>query len=332
MHEPAHSAAFAVAPQTQIHQALPHPKALSTLRHMRLPPPLSAGARVALITPAGPLRGEAELTAAIDHARSFGWDPRPGAHVLARHGYLAGTDEERLADFNAALRDDSVDGIWCVRGGYGAMRLLPFLDYEAFRRHPRVLLGYSDITALHCAVGVRTGQVTYHGPTARGELTAFARESLVRAVIEQADPCGTAADARTLRGGRATGRLVGGNLALLAALAGTPFAPDYTGAILVLEDVGEAVYRIDRMLQQLALSGALGRLSGIAFGQFTDGTDAADAPNLELDDVLRGASAAAGVPALAGIPLGHVSDQWTIPLGAQAELDADAGTLHVLSR
>jgi len=297
---------------------------------MRLPSPLSAGARVALVTPAGPLRGEPELAAAIDHARSLGWDPQPGANVLARHGYLAGTDEERLADLNAAWRDDSVDGIWCVRGGYGAMRLLPHLDYDALRRHPRALLGYSDITALHCAVGARCGLVSYHGPTARGELTPFARESLVRAVIDQVDPCGAAPAARTLRGGRASGRLVGGNLALLAALAGTPFAPDYTGAILVLEDVGEATYRIDRMLQQLQLSGALGRLAGIAFGQFTESTDSADAPNRELDDVLHDAAAGAGVPALAGIPLGHVGDQWTLPLGARAELDADAATLHVL--
>ena len=310
---------------------LPRPKALSTLRGMRLPPPLSAGARVALVTPAGPLRGAQELQTAIDHATSLGWEPLAAPHVLARHGYLAGTDEQRAQDFNAALRDPNIDGIWCVRGGYGAMRILAALDYDALRRRPRPILGYSDVTALHCAVGARCGVVSYHGPTARGELTPFSRESLTRAVVEQRDPCGHAADARTLRGGRVTGRLVGGNLALLAALCGTPFAPDYEGAILVLEDVGEATYRIDRMLQQLRLAGALDRLAGIAFGQFTESTDALDAPNLPLDVVLRDAADAAGVPAVAGIPLGHVSDQWTIPLGALAELDADARTLHVLT-
>jgi len=316
--------------QRDAHTRLPRAKALSTLRHMRLPPPLSAGARVALVTPAGPLRDASELQAALDHATSLGWEPLAAPHVLARHGYLAGTDEQRARDFNAVLRDSTVDGIWCVRGGYGAMRILESLDYDALRRHPRPLIGYSDITALHCAVGVRCGVVSYHGPTARGELTPFSRESLVRAVVEQRDPCGHAPEARTLRGGRAAGQLVGGNLALLAALCGTPFAPEYRDAILVLEDVGEATYRIDRMLQQLRLAGALGRLAGIAFGQFTEGTDSPDTPNLALDDVLREAADAAGVPAMAGIPLGHVRDQWTIPLGARAELDADARTLHVL--
>lgn len=309
---------------------LPRVKALSTLRNMRLPSPLSKGARVALVAPAGPLRGEQELHAAIEHATSLGWEPVVAPHALARDGYLAGSDEQRAHDLNTALRDDDVDGIWCLRGGYGAMRILPALDYDAMRRNPRPLLGYSDITALHCAVNARSGVVSYHGPTARGALTEFSRDSLLRAVMEQVDPCGHAPLAHTLRGGRAAGRLVGGNLALLAALAGTPYAPDYDGAILVLEDVGEATYRIDRMLQQLRLSGALDRLAGIAFGQFTESTDALDADLRPLDDVLREAADVAGVPALAGIPLGHVGDQWTVPLGARAELDADAHTLHVV--
>jgi muramoyltetrapeptide carboxypeptidase len=306
--------------------------ALSTLRHMQLPPPLSAGARVALVAPAGPLGSEAELQAAVAHAASLGWLPVVAPHALSRHGYLAGTDEERAQDFNAALRDDGVDGIWCLRGGYGAMRILDALDYDAMRRHPRPLLGYSDITALHSAVNVRCGVVTYHGPTARGALTEFSRDSLVRAIVEQVDSCGRAPHARVLRGGRAAGRLAGGNLALLAALAGTPYAPDYSGAILVLEDVGEATYRLDRMLQQLRLSGALDRVAGIAFGHFTDSTDPIDADPCPLIDILHELADAAGVPAVTGIPLGHIADQWTVPLGARAELDADACTLHVLPR
>ncbi|HEX6599382.1 MAG TPA: LD-carboxypeptidase [Gemmatimonadaceae bacterium] len=297
---------------------------------MQLPSPLSAGARVALVAPAGPLRGEQELQAAITHATSLGWEPVVAKHALSRHGYLAGTDEERAADFNAALRDDDVDGIWCLRGGYGAMRILDALEYDAMRRHPRPLLGYSDITALHCAVNVCCGVVSYHAPTARGELTDFSRDSLVRAVVAQVDSCGSAPLARTLRDGRAAGRLVGGNLALLAALAGTPYAPDYTGAILVLEDVGEANYRIDRMLQQLRLSGAFDRLAGIAVGQFTEGADETETESCSLDEILRDVAAAARVPALAGIPLGHIADQWTIPIGARAELDAGARTLHVV--
>lgn len=304
--------------------------ALSTLRHMRLPPPLSVGARVALVAPAGPLRGEQELQAAITHAISLGWDPLVAPHALSRHGYLAGTDAERARDLNDALHDDAVDAIWCLRGGYGAMRIIDALDYDAMRRNPRPLLGYSDVTALHCAVNVRCGVISYHAPTARGTLTEFSRDSLVRAIVEQVDSCGAAPDARTLRGGRAAGRLVGGNLALLAALAGTPYAPDYTDTILVVEDVGEATYRLDRMLQQLRLSGALDHVAGIAFGQFTESTDPIDAELCPLDEVLRDIADVADVPAVVGIPLGHIGDQWTIPLGARAELDADAHTLHVL--
>jgi len=297
---------------------------------MRHPPALSPGARVALVAPAGPLRNEDELVASIAHAESLGWTAVPAPNALRRDGYLAGTDAERVRDLNAALQDDRIDGIWCVRGGYGAMRILPAVDYDAMRRRPKALLGYSDITALHAAFAVRSGVVSYHAPTARGLLTAFTRDSLMSAVIAQRDPCGVAAGARTLREGRAEGRLVGGNLALLSALAGTPFAPDYRGAILVVEDVGEPTYRIDRMLRQLALSGALAQLSGIAFGQFTEGSEPGDDESRPLDDVLGEAADVAGVPAVAGIPLGHIADQWTIPLGTRAELDADRRSLHVL--
>jgi muramoyltetrapeptide carboxypeptidase len=296
---------------------------------MRLPPPLGPGARVALVAPAGPLRSSDELAASIAHARALGWEPVAGAHVLSRFGYFAGTDTERTGDLNSALRDDSIDGVWCVRGGYGAMRLLADVDYDALRRRPKTILGYSDITALHTAIGSRSELVTFHGPTARGKLTRFSRDSLERALITRRDPAGVATSARVLRGGRAEGRLVGGNLALLAALVGTPYAPDYSGAILVVEDVGEETYRIDRMLLQLAMSGALGRVAGIAFGHFTDTTDASDTVSRPLDDVLREAADIAGVPALAGIPLGHIDDQWTLPLGAMVELDADACALHV---
>ncbi|MDB4893730.1 MAG: peptidase LD-carboxypeptidase [Gemmatimonadetes bacterium] len=296
---------------------------------MRLPPPLLPGARVALVSPAGPLRSSDELDVAVAQARTFGWEPIVGAHALAKRGYLAGSDAERLQDFNTALRDTRIDGIWCLRGGYGAMRLLDKIDVDAMRSRPRALIGYSDITALHTAFSGPADVITFHGPTARSHLSKFSRDSLDRAVVQHRDPCGTAFGAETLRGGRAEGRLVGGNLALLAALCGTPFAPDYTGGILVLEDIGEATYRIDRMLRQLVLSGAFSRLAGIIYGRFTDGTDPADENSCELSDILREAADLAGVPAISGAPVGHIDDQWTIPIGAMAELDADNCTLHV---
>jgi muramoyltetrapeptide carboxypeptidase len=278
------------------------------------------------------LRSRAELDAAIAQARELGWEPVVGEHALSKNGYLAGTDEERLHDLNAALADRKVDGIWCLRGGYGAMRLLDGVDVDAMRIRPRALIGYSDITALHAALGGVADVVTFHGPTARTPLTEFSRDSFERALITQRDPCGTATGATTVRAGRAEGRLVGGNLALLAALCGTRFAPDYTDAILVLEDVGEQTYRIDRMLRQLALNGALSRLAGIVYGRFTDGTDPADESSCELSEVLREAADLAGVPAISNAPIGHIDDQWTLPIGARAELDADTCSLHVTLR
>lgn len=293
---------------------------------MRLPTPLRDNARIALVAPAGPLRNAADLDIARANVAALGWTAVVGPHALDSTGYLAGCDADRVADLNAALRDPDIDAVWCLRGGYGAMRLLDALDTSGMRTRPKTLIGYSDITALHAALSRAADVITFHGPTARSPLTEYSRASLVKAVVDHTNSCGHAPDATTLRGGKAMGRLVGGNLSLLAALAGTPYAPDYTHGILVVEDVGEPLYRIDRLLRQLMLSGALSSLAGIAFGHFTDtGDDSASA----LEALLLEAADAARVPAIAGIPMGHIDDQWTIPLGARAELDADACTLTV---
>jgi len=294
-----------------------------------MPPLLAPGARVALVAPAGPLRGEEDAARAVENARAFGWEPVLGRHALARRGYFAGTDAERAADLNHALADDAIDGVWCLRGGYGAMRILDHLDYGALRRRPKPLLGYSDVTALHCAVAARSGLVSYHAPTARAHLTPFSRDSLERAVMQGGDPCGEAPGARPLRPGRAAGTLAGGNLALLASLVGTPFAPALEGAILVLEDINEAVYRVDRMLRQLLLAGALRGCRAIVFGQCTVCPEESDDGARPLDDVVAEIAEAIGVPCLAGVPVGHIDDQWTLPLGAVAELDVNHRTLHV---
>jgi muramoyltetrapeptide carboxypeptidase len=191
--------------------------------------------------------------------------------------------------------------------------------------------GYSDITALHSAVAARVPRlVTFHGPTARATLTPFSERSLVDALTHAGDPAGDAAGARTLRPGRAAGRLAGGNLTLLAALAGTPYAPRFDGAIVVLEDVNEAVYRVDRMLRQLLLAGAFAGCRGIAFGQCTGCPEPCDDDGRRtLAAVVGELADAIGAPAVLGIPVGHIDDQWTVPLGAWAELDADAPALHV---
>jgi muramoyltetrapeptide carboxypeptidase len=296
---------------------------------LRRPPLLAPGARVALVSPAGPLRGPSDLERAIANVESMGWEPIVGVNVLARRGYFAGSDDERLTDLDRALRDPGIDGVWCARGGYGAMRLLESLDYAAIARRPKPLLGFSDITALHAAIETRSGIATYHAPTARGALSAFSRDSLRRAVVTGEDPCGSITQPRVIRAGVAEGRLAGGNLALLVALLGTPYFPVLDGAILVLEDIGEAVYRLDRMLTQLRLAGALSRIAALVFGAFTDCPETSEDGVRRIDEVLDEAARAAGVPAVANAPIGHIDEQWTLPLGLTATLDAAAGTLHV---
>jgi muramoyltetrapeptide carboxypeptidase len=297
----------------------------------RRPSLLSDGARVALVAPAGPLRDARDLQRAVDNACLLGWEPIVMANALDRSGYFAGEDARRAMELNRALTDDTIDGVWCLRGGYGTMRILNAIDYDAVARRPKPVIGYSDITALHAALMARAGIVAFHGPTARAELTEFSRESLYRAVVTGCDSCGVAPAARTIRPGRAEGVLAGGNLAVLAALAGTAYAPRFHGAIVVLEDIDEAVYRIDRMLRQLLMAGMLDGARALAFGACTNCPEAADDGARPLDEVVGEVADILGVPAVCDIPVGHIADQWTIPLGALGALDADARTLTVLS-
>lgn len=304
------------------------------MKHFRAPKPLEAGAQVALVAPAGPLQKAEELPRAQENARTLGWEPIVGEHATERIGYLAGHDRDRLNDINRALRDPKIDAIWVLRGGYGMMRILSGIDYDALSRAPKAIIGYSDVTALHAAVQRKCRLISYHGPTAREVLTDFSRDSFQRAVIHQTDSCGAAPNAREINAGAAEGRLVGGNLSLLSSLCGTPFMPDLTDGILLLEDVNEPVYRIDRMLQQLKLAGVLNGCKAIVFGHCTSCPEDAGGPEAggrEFDQVLGELVHSLGVPCLAGIPVGHIAEQWTIPLGAMAKLDTATRTLTVTS-
>ena len=296
----------------------------------RRPPLLAEGARVALVAPAGPLRDASDLERAVSNVRSFGWEPVVGDNAMSRTGYFAGDDMARVSDLNRALGDDSIDAVWCLRGGYGAMRILDAVDFESVVRRPKPLIGYSDITALHCAFAARSEVVTYHGPTARAMLSGFSRESLACALVHGGDSCGVAPDARVIREGTAQGVLAGGNLAVLSALSGTPYAPRLANTILVLEDIDEAVYRVDRMMRQLLMAGLLDGVRAIVFGACTNCPEASDDGARRLDDVIIEISDALGVPAIAGVPVGHIDDQWTLPLGAAASLDTERKSLSVL--
>lgn len=302
------------------------------------PPRLRPGDRVGLVNPATAAFDTTAIEIAKESLEALGLEVVLGPNYFARRGYLAGTDEQRASDIMGFFRDESVRGIW-ARGGWGSARVLPRLDYDVIAANPKVLVGYSDTTALLSGVHRRTGLVTFHGPFPRSRFTADAQRALLfdGAAPTLANPTEVAADetvqtedrVQTLVPGKATGRIVGGNLTVLTAIVGTPYVHAFDEAILFLEDVNEAIYRVDRMMTQLALSGALSRIRGFVFGRCTDCPPGDGHGSLTLEDVLRDHVEPLGIPAFRGTMIGHISKQFTIPLGVEVEMDADAGTIRV---
>jgi muramoyltetrapeptide carboxypeptidase len=311
------------------------PPVAPLLKPRRLVP----GDTLGLVLPSSLAFEASTIDLAREQLEAIGFRVAVGAHARERHGYFAGTDEQRAADLMAMFTDPQIAGVVCHRGGWGAPRLLPLLDYAAIRRHPKVLLCYSDVTALLNAVHQRSGLVTFHGPTGGTNLRPYTLEAL-RRVLLASEPIGVLANPEkeddelvnrtyrtlTLAPGRATGRLVGGNLTLLCALMGTPWEVDTRGAILLLEDVEEELYRVDRMLTQLAQGGKLAAAAGVVFGYCTD-CPPGDGPTFSLEELLHEHLGRLGVPALAGLAFGHLPKMLTLPIGLPATLDAAAGTL-----
>ncbi len=305
----------------------PHPIAL------RIVPPrrLRAGDRVGLVAPASPPE-EAAIELALANVRALGLEPVLGERARDRCGYLAGTDAARASDFNRMARDPQIRAIFALRGGYGAMRLLDALDYDALARDPKIVMGYSDCTAILNAVTCRSGIVTLHGPVAGASWDGALRARLERALFDARplEPMRAEAPQRIVTG-RAKGRLFGGNLALVAALCGTRYAIPARDALLFLEEIGEAPYRIDRMLTTLRLAGTLERAAGIVAGAFVECDDPrAPAASATANDAVAERLRAAGRPALGGAPFGHIASPWVLPIGVLAELDVEAGTLAQL--
>ena len=308
-----------------------------------LPIPLNRGDTVGLVSPSSATDDSFSLQLARETMEALGLKVKAGAHLGDRYGYLAGTDAERASDINAMFADKSIKAVICLRGGWGAARLLPLLDFDAIRRNPKVLLGYSDITALHCAIQARTGLVTFHGTMGSGSWTRFNVDQFERLFYNRelmefrnkSDAGDELVQRRnraiTLTGGKARGELVGGNLTVLSALAGSSYLPDFSGKILFLEDVGEAPYRIDRMLTTLKLMGALDRISGFVFGECTDCKPGDGYGSLTIEQILDDHIKPLKIPAYRGAMIGHIREQFILPVGGEVELDADAGTLRMLA-
>ena len=318
-------------------------RVLAAPRKLTRPPRLRPGDTVGLVAPAGFVADRFGLDELGATVRAMGLVPKFASNLLERHGYLAGTDDSRANALNAMFRDRAVRAIFAVRGGWGCERILPLLDFRSLDADPKPLIGSSDITALHLAIAARTACPSLHGPNLASAWNAVAWDSFHRLVFGAETPVYTADDAaedrlvprasriRSFHPGTARGRLLGGNLSVLSALVGTPYLPDFTGAILFLEDTNEAEYRIDRMLSQLALSGILGRVAGVAFGQCTNCANPGPSySNFTIYEVLEQHLAKLGVPAFQGAEIGHIAGQLSIPVGVEAEIDATVGTIRIL--
>lgn len=294
------------------------------------PRALRAGSRVALVAPAGPVDAE-RLEASAERCRMEGVEPLVFPAAGRQHGYLSGTDAERLGDLQVAFNDPSVDAVWALRGGYGTLRILDELDLRRQRQDPIPFIGFSDNTSIHvrhAAMGV----VSFHGPHPGGDFPAESEDAFRRVLFspEPAGPLKTRAGdpaPRTLVRGQVEAPLVGGNLAILASMCGTRHALDAGGCILFLEDVGEPAYRLDRMLVQLMGAGVLAGVVGLALGRFTE------SPDMDADPMAHLFSEFAerlGVPAVVDLPFGHVEHNCTLPVGALARLDGDAASLELI--
>ncbi|MGE5653787.1 MAG: S66 peptidase family protein [Bacillota bacterium] len=298
---------------------------------------LRVGQTIGVVSPASPVKPDV-LDRGIAKLENLGFKVKVGKYAYARHGYLAGSDRERAEDLNRMFVDTDVDAIVCSRGGYGTPRILRYLDYEAIAQNPKVFVGFSDITALHVAIRQRTGLVTFHGPMVASDFSQPHVDDYnwpwFQKAVMQVAPLGRIAmptqlpAAECIVPGQASGELIGGNLSLVAATMGSPYQLDPTDKIILLEEVGEEPYRVDRMLTQLELAGFWQRAVGLIVGE-TVGCEPSNPENPSLMAVLKDKLGRLPIPVLYGLPLGHGDRKATIPEGIRASLDAEQCLLSI---
>ena len=301
---------------------------MSTLRK---PPRLQRGDVIGIVAPASPMKDEF-LQKGCEYLERLGYRVKLGRFVDKEVGYLAGTDRQRADDLNRMFLDRQVKAIFCARGGYGSPRLLPLLDYQAIARHPKIFVGYSDITSIQLAMLRHAGLVTFSGPMVAAEMgqnrmDAFTEKNFWK-ILTEPKPLGplTRPDEKRygqIHRGKAVGQLIGGCLSLIAPAIGTPHLPKLEGCIFFVEDIGEEPYRIDRYLVHFRESGVLRQVAGVVFGQMTDCVPAADSssPSLTLDDLIKDFIKPLGIPALTGLDYGHGNMKYTMPIGVRAALE-----------
>ncbi|WP_337043258.1 S66 peptidase family protein [Emticicia sp. 17c] len=306
------------------------------------PAALKPGDTIGLVCPAYSAFIKEDVQVAIESLEALGFKVKKGKHIFDRYGYLAGKDEDRAADINQMFADKSVNGIMAMHGGWGCARILPLLDYKTIQRNPKVFIGYSDITALLIGIYSQTGLVTFHGPVGSSSWNSFSVDNFKSMLID-AQPVRmtnpvkkgdnlTQVEDRiyTINVGKAKGRLLGGNLTVLSHLLGSPYVPDFKNSILFLEDVGEDIYRVDRMITQLKIAGILNQISGFVFGKCTDCPPSKGGfGSLTMEDIFEDHIKPLQKPAFSGAMIGHIKDKFTVPVGLEATIDAEKGSIEL---
>ncbi|WP_138497873.1 LD-carboxypeptidase [Nostoc sp. PA-18-2419] len=297
------------------------------------PPRLQVGDTVGLIAPAGIVDAK-DIEAAQKSVTQLGLKVKQGKHILDRYGYLAGRDSDRAQDVNLMFSDRSIKAIIAMRGGWGCNRILPLLNYSLIRSHPKILIGYSDITTLLLAINARSQVITFHGPVAMSTWNQFTVDYFQHILFNGEAVTMQNSNTKEVRveiiaPGKARGKFVGGNLSVLSAMVGSPYLPSWNKSILFVEEIGEDIYRVDRMLTQLKTAGILNQITGFIFGQCTN-CSLGDEPSFTLMQVLQDHIVPLRIPAWYGSMIGHIKDKFTIPIGVEVEINANLGTIQML--
>jgi muramoyltetrapeptide carboxypeptidase len=325
-------------PSTNVNSAQPGPALMAAVKPERL----KAGDTVALVSPSGATTTRFDVTIVKENMEALGFKVKFGQHLLDRYGYLGGKDEDRATDLMAQFADLEVAGIVAMKGGWGCARMLPFLNYDIIRKNPKVLIGYSDITALLLAIHAKTGLVTFHGPIGLDAWNSFTVGYFRRIMMDaEAVTMQNPVDAedrltprenrvQTITPGTASGVLKGGCLSIVSTLLGTEYVPSWKDAILFVEDINEEIYRVDRYLTHLKLAGVLAQMKGFIFGSCTDCGPGEGYGALTLEQVLDDHVRPLGIPGWFGSMIGHIPMKFTMPIGVGAQIDAEKGTIQLL--
>ncbi|WP_026210060.1 S66 peptidase family protein [Flexithrix dorotheae] len=304
------------------------------------PQPLKKGDTIGIVAPASAVPDPERVKEFVSFLESKGYKVMIGEHVFERFGYLAGTDEQRASDINKMFENPEVKAIIAARGGWGGARLLELIDYELIKNNPKIIMGYSDVTSLLLGINHKTDLITFHGPVGISDWNKFTLKNFTKLAIKnktiklkghKKDEEDLEKGRFMINGGKATGKLYGGNLTVLCTMIGSEYLPDFSGSILLIEDVGERVYKVDRYLVQLKLAGVLDKVAGIVFSS-CNSCDPEEIPEkgFSLKQILQQNIEPLGIPAFFGTMIGHIDEQYTLPIGMEVEINADKGKIKLL--